>query len=97
MRKGYRIGKENTKSREGQNLTFETKIERLARKTICFSKTPLIYDTVIGLLVINAYSGLILMNNRSLKTLLICPAKIGPFSLPLSSSFFLHPNNYPPA
>jgi len=35
----------------GQHLTLRTRIKRLARKTICFSKSVFMHDTVIGLFV----------------------------------------------
>ncbi|MDR2448137.1 MAG: IS1 family transposase [Treponema sp.] len=47
----HSIGKENTQSIGRQNRTFRTRITRLARKTICFSKTTLTHDTVIGLFI----------------------------------------------
>ena len=45
------IGKENTQKIENKNLTLRTRIKRLARKTICFSKSELMHDTVIGLFI----------------------------------------------
>ena len=47
----HRIGKRNTPKIERKNLNFRTWIKRLARKTICFSKSELMHDTVIGLLI----------------------------------------------
>jgi Transposase and inactivated derivatives, IS1 family len=35
------VGKENTQRIERKNLTLRTRIKRLARKTICFSKKNL--------------------------------------------------------
>ncbi|HLL93424.1 MAG TPA: IS1 family transposase, partial [Spirosoma sp.] len=32
-------------------LDLRTRIKRLARRTICFSKSVLMHDTVIGLLI----------------------------------------------
>ena len=42
------ITKRYTQSIERQNLNFRTRIKRLARKTICFSKSIEIHDKVIG-------------------------------------------------
>jgi insertion element IS1 protein InsB len=45
------VGKENIQKIERKNLTFRTRIKRLVRKTICFSKKILMHDIVIGLFV----------------------------------------------
>jgi insertion element IS1 protein InsB len=45
------IGKKNTQRIERKNLTLRTRIKRLARKTICFSKSVFMHDTVIGLVI----------------------------------------------
>ena len=42
------ITKRYTQSIERQNLNFRIHIKRLARRTICFSKSVEIHDTVIG-------------------------------------------------
>lgn len=47
-------GKLNTQRIERKFLTLRTRIKRLARKTICFSKNELMHDTIIGL-YINRY------------------------------------------
>lgn len=47
----HSVGKRNTQKIERKNLNFRTWIKRLARKTICFSKSELMHDTVIGLLI----------------------------------------------
>jgi insertion element IS1 protein InsB len=44
-------GKWNTQPIERKHLTLRTRIKRLARKTICFSKSTEMHDTVIGLFV----------------------------------------------
>ncbi len=44
-------GKPNTQKIERTFLTFRTRIKRLTRRTICFSKSELMHDTVIGLLI----------------------------------------------
>jgi insertion element IS1 protein InsB len=43
--------KRNTQQIERQHLTLRTRIKRLARKTICFSKSIQLHDIVIGLFV----------------------------------------------
>ena len=40
--------KEFTQGIERQNLTFRTRLKRLVRKTICFSKSEELHDKVIG-------------------------------------------------
>jgi insertion element IS1 protein InsB len=47
----HTIGKENTQKIERKHLTLRTRIKRLARKTICFSKAIRMHDIVIGLFV----------------------------------------------
>lgn len=47
----HRVGKRNTQKIERKHLTLRTRIKRLTRKTICFSKTILMHDTVIGLFI----------------------------------------------
>ena len=44
-------GKRNTQKIERKHLTLRTRIKRLTRKTICFSKSIQLHDIVIGLLV----------------------------------------------
>ena len=48
-------GKRNPQKIERKHLTLRTRIKRLARKTICFSKTTQMHDIVIGLFV-NRYA-----------------------------------------
>jgi insertion element IS1 protein InsB len=45
------IGKQNTQKIENKNLLLRTRIKRLTRKTICFSKLEELHDTVIGLFI----------------------------------------------
>ena len=45
------IGKANTQKIERKHLTLRTRIKRLARKTICFSKSVQLHDIVIGLFI----------------------------------------------
>jgi insertion element IS1 protein InsB len=51
----HRPGKQNTQKIERKHLTLRTRIKRLVRKTICFSKTIQMHDIVIGLFV-NRYA-----------------------------------------
>ncbi|MDV2996928.1 MAG: hypothetical protein N4J56_006633 [Chroococcidiopsis sp. SAG 2025] len=50
----HEIGKRKTQRIEQKHLRLRTRIKRLARKTICFSKTEEMHDLVIGLFV-NCY------------------------------------------
>lgn len=47
----HTVGKSNTQQIERTQLTPRTRLKRRARKTICFSKSVFMQDTVIGLLV----------------------------------------------
>jgi insertion element IS1 protein InsB len=47
----HQPGKRNTQKIERKHLTLRTRIKRLTRKTICFSKSIQIHDIVIGLFV----------------------------------------------
>jgi insertion element IS1 protein InsB len=47
----HTIGKANTQQIERKHLPLRTRIKRLARKTMCFSKSVFMHDTVIGLFV----------------------------------------------
>ena len=47
----HTIGKIHTQKIERKHLTFRTRLKRLMRKTICFSKSILLHDIVIGLFV----------------------------------------------
>ena len=51
----HRPGKRNTQKIERKHLTLRTRIKRLTRKTICFSKSVQMHDIVIGLFV-NRYA-----------------------------------------
>ena len=44
-------GKRHTQQIDRKHLTLRTRIKRLARKTICFSKSTELHDIVIGLFV----------------------------------------------
>ena len=47
----HQPGKRQTQKIERKHLTLRTRIKRLARKTICFSKSIQMHDIVIGLFV----------------------------------------------
>lgn len=47
----HTVGKVNTQTIERKHLTLRTRIKRLARKTICFSKSEWLHDVVIGLFI----------------------------------------------
>ncbi len=51
----HRPGKRNTQQIARTPLTLRTRMKRLVRKTICFSKTTQMHDIVIGLFV-NRYA-----------------------------------------
>src|SRR5512147_1169118 len=48
---GHVIGKRNTQKIERKHLTLRTRLKRLSRKTICFSKLKKMHDIVIGLFI----------------------------------------------
>ena len=45
------VGKEHMQRIESKHLNLRTRIKRLVRRTICFSKTERMHDLVIGLFV----------------------------------------------
>ena len=47
----HHVGKENTQKIESKHIKFRTRIKRLMRRTICFSKTEQMHDLVIGLFI----------------------------------------------
>jgi insertion element IS1 protein InsB len=47
----HTIGKKDTQKIENKNLNLRTRIKRLARKTICFSKSEQMHRIVIGLFI----------------------------------------------
>ena len=61
-KKQHTVGKSNTQRIERKNLTLRTRIKRLARKTICFSKTVEMHDIVIGLVINILEFGLVFGN-----------------------------------
>ena len=58
----HTISKKNTQAIERKNLTLRTRIKRLCRKTICFSKSEIMHDTVIGLVINILEFGLVFKN-----------------------------------
>jgi insertion element IS1 protein InsB len=47
----HTVGKTHTQKIERKHLTLRTRLKRLVRKTICFSKSVRLHDIVIGLFV----------------------------------------------
>ena len=47
----HHVGKENTQNIASQHLNLRTRIKRLVRRTLCFSKTTTMHDLVIGLFI----------------------------------------------
>ena len=47
----HQVGKENTQKIESKHINLRTRIKRLVRRTICFSKTEQRHDLVIGLFI----------------------------------------------
>ncbi|WP_083782359.1 IS1 family transposase [Nostoc punctiforme] len=47
----HEIGKRKTQRIEHKHLNLRTRLKRLARKTICFSKTEEMHGLVIGLFI----------------------------------------------
>jgi insertion element IS1 protein InsB len=51
----HQVGKDNTQKIESKHINLRTRIKRLVRRTICFSKTEQMHDLVIGLFI-NRYA-----------------------------------------
>ena len=47
----HHVGKENTQKIESKHINLRTRIKRLVRRTICFSKTERMHDLVVGLFI----------------------------------------------
>lgn len=47
----HEVGKQNMQKIESKHINLRTRIKRLVRKTICFSKTIQMHDIVIGLFI----------------------------------------------
>src|SRR5215510_2484667 len=56
----HKPGKRHTQKIERQHLRLRTRIKRLIRKTICFSKSIQMHDLVIGLFVNRYEFGLVM-------------------------------------
>jgi len=52
------VGKWRTQQLERKHLTLRTRIKRLVRKTICFSKSVQMHELVIGLFINRCEFGL---------------------------------------
>ena len=48
----HTVGKQHTQKIERKHTTLRARIKRLARKTICFSRSVLMHDLVIGLFIL---------------------------------------------
>src|SRR4029450_10550317 len=57
----HQVGKENTQKIESKHINLRTRIKRLVRRTICFSKTEQMHDLVIGLFINRYEFGLSLL------------------------------------
>jgi len=47
----HEVGKQHTQKIESKHINLRTRIKRLVRRTICFSKTTTMHDLVIGLFI----------------------------------------------
>jgi insertion element IS1 protein InsB len=47
----HEVGKRHTQQLGRNHLTLRTRLKRLVRKTICFSKSPRMHDLVVGLFI----------------------------------------------
>jgi insertion element IS1 protein InsB len=56
----HEVGKRKTQRIERKHLHLRTRIKRLARKTICFSKSEEMHDLVIGLFINRYEFGLLI-------------------------------------
>jgi insertion element IS1 protein InsB len=45
------VGKQHTQTVESKHINLRTRIKRLVRRTICFSKTTTMHDLVVGLFI----------------------------------------------
>ena len=54
----HTVGKENTQKIESKHINLRTRMKRLVRRTICFSKTEQMHDLVIGLFM-NRYDSIL--------------------------------------
>ena len=56
----HTVGKENTQKIESKHTNLRTRIKRLVRRTICFSKTERMHDLAIRLFINRYEYGLLL-------------------------------------
>ena len=56
----HTVGKDNTQQIESKHSGLRTRMKRLVRRTICFSKTERMHDLVIGLFINRYEFGLLL-------------------------------------
>ena len=47
----HAVGKQHTQKIESKHINVRTRIKRLVRRTICFSKTTTMHDLVLGLFI----------------------------------------------
>jgi len=47
----HQVGKEHTQKIESKHINLRTRIKRLVRRTLCFSKTEHMHDLVLGLFI----------------------------------------------
>lgn len=47
----HEVGKHHTQQLERKHLTLRPRLKRLARRTLCFSKSTQIHDLIIGLFI----------------------------------------------
>ena len=47
----HAVGKQYTQKIESKHINLRTRIKRLVRRTICFSKTTAMHDLVVGLFI----------------------------------------------
>src|ERR671931_1707387 len=47
----HTVGKAHTQKIESKHINLRTRIKRLVRRTICFSKTTTMHDLVLGLFI----------------------------------------------
>jgi insertion element IS1 protein InsB len=56
----HTVGKAHTQKIESKHINLRTRIKRLVRRTICFSKTTTMHDLVLGLFINRYECGLLI-------------------------------------
>jgi insertion element IS1 protein InsB len=56
----HHVGKEHAQKIESKHLNLPTRMKRLVRRTMCFSKTTTMHDLVIGLFINRYEFGLLI-------------------------------------